>query len=339
MSAWARAVTGTQPAAFSALLLQFCAEQGVDPAPVFAEFDMGVEAVEDPDRRVPAGLALLLLDRLAAIHPFVGLAAGLAVPRRSAMMHAARNAKTLGEAMVLIRRYRRLAADTLDAAPIPDRLGIALRIMPPVLTASEAPARVVRASVDAWLSSLIELSRVSTNEDVRPREVRVVYSRPAELEPLEAVYRCPLHFGCDHNALVLDPAIFALPVVERDPHLHRTLERYVARLHAELPPRDSFVSRVSTAILHLGSAGQWDIEATARRLGISVRTLQRRLASDDTSYATLVEEVRKAMARDLLRRELSVQSVALTTGYASVRSFRRAFGRWYGCTPSAFRAR
>ncbi|MEM0964324.1 MAG: helix-turn-helix transcriptional regulator, partial [Bacteroidota bacterium] len=80
--------------------------------------------------------------------------------------------------------------------------------------------------------------------------------------------------------------------------------------------------------------GEVTVGATARALGVSVRTLQRQLATEGTTYAEVVERTRRSAASRLLDAGISVQEVASRLGYAEPTSFTRAYRRWHGHPPS-----
>jgi AraC-like DNA-binding protein len=77
------------------------------------------------------------------------------------------------------------------------------------------------------------------------------------------------------------------------------------------------------------------LDAMARRLNLSTRTLSRRLTEAGTSYQDLIDEVRMRLSRELLQDGMRVGEIAHTPGYANTGSFDRAFRRWFGHAPSA----
>lgn len=92
-------------------------------------------------------------------------------------------------------------------------------------------------------------------------------------------------------------------------------------------------------IAGLALAGTVSLEAAARQLGTSPRTLQRRLTESGISFWALVEQSRFDIAGALLRdTDLKVQEIATRLGYSSPGGFSRAFARWAGCSPSTFRS-
>ena len=98
-------------------------------------------------------------------------------------------------------------------------------------------------------------------------------------------------------------------------------------------------SRVKSVIAGFALAGTVSLETVAKRLGTSPRTLQRRLNRRGICFWALVEQSRFEIAGALLRdTDLKVQEIATRLGYSSPGGFSRAFARWAGCSPSAFRS-
>lgn len=80
------------------------------------------------------------------------------------------------------------------------------------------------------------------------------------------------------------------------------------------------------------------IDWVAAKLGLTRRTLQRRLSAHGTTFAALVESLLRNSAQDLLANTAEpVTAVALKLGYADMAHFTRAFRRWTGMAPSAYR--
>lgn len=97
-------------------------------------------------------------------------------------------------------------------------------------------------------------------------------------------------------------------------------------------------SRVKSVIAKLALDGTVSLEAVAKHLGTSPRTLQRRLNRRGISFWALVDQSRFEIAGALLRdTELQAQEIATRLGYSTPGGFSRAFNRWAGCSPSAFR--
>ena len=105
-----------------------------------------------------------------------------------------------------------------------------------------------------------------------------------------------------------------------------------------MPQTQSLAQRVLAQIGPALSAGAPSLAQTAAALGLSSRTLQRRLLDAELSYQDLVAEARRTMSADLLRStEYSLAEIAFLTGFSDQSTFSRAFKRWHGCAPAAFR--
>ena len=106
-------------------------------------------------------------------------------------------------------------------------------------------------------------------------------------------------------------------------------------LHHEEPPVVLAVRRALVDALH---GGQCDLHAVARKTGTSERTLQRRLAKAGVSFGDLLEQTRRALAERYLRdRDVAIGEVSYLLGYSEQSAFSRAFRRWTGVSPAAFR--
>jgi AraC-like DNA-binding protein len=102
--------------------------------------------------------------------------------------------------------------------------------------------------------------------------------------------------------------------------------------------RASTLSEVERLLLELLPHGRADVSEVARRLGVSSRTLSRKLHKEGVAFAEIPDELRKALAKRYLdEHELQVSEIAWLLGYREVSSFTHAFKRWTGITPRQFR--
>ncbi len=132
-----------------------------------------------------------------------------------------------------------------------------------------------------------------------------------------------------------------VPLLTADDNLQRTLSVICENTLAQMPQTPNsmarLVERQITARLAAGTAQQ---DAIAAELGMSARTLARRLTKEGTRFAAVVANLRKALARDyLLNSTLPLTEIAYLLGYSDASTFSTAFRRWYGQPPSDFRER
>jgi AraC-like DNA-binding protein len=164
---------------------------------------------------------------------------------------------------------------------------------------------------------------------------------PDDVSEFERVLECPVHTNAAMDTVVIDAEVLALPLSRRDPVLRGVLERQANEILAKLPKRTGLaadVQRVLAERVTGGAGNDVRIDAVARDLATSARTLQRRLLSEGVSYQELLDEARKeAAGRYLGESVFAIGEVAYLVGYSEPAPFYRAFRRWYGVTPEAYR--
>ena len=120
--------------------------------------------------------------------------------------------------------------------------------------------------------------------------------------------------------------------------MRRVLEGHANELLARLPAHTGVALEVQRALAPRVAGGDTRIESIGRNLGMSARTLQRRLAGEGVSYQKLLDDARKAAAgRFVAESTLAIAEIAYLLGYSEAAPFHRAFKRWYGRTPEMFR--
>jgi AraC-like DNA-binding protein len=170
-----------------------------------------------------------------------------------------------------------------------------------------------------------------------PTEVVFSHSRPANLEPYRRIFRAPLRFDSERSALVFSATWLEQPITHADPELRRLLEERIAELES-MGPGD-VVDQVRRVLRNLMLGGRGSLEQVASVFAVHRRTLNRRMRAHGLTFKELVEEVRYDIARQLLAEtHLAVVEVAAVLEYADAASFTRAFRRWSGTTPAAWRA-
>ncbi|HYY42110.1 MAG TPA: helix-turn-helix domain-containing protein, partial [Pyrinomonadaceae bacterium] len=170
------------------------------------------------------------------------------------------------------------------------------------------------------------------------RSVSFQHPQPADTTEHRRIFRAPVHFDQPRNELVLDRALLALPLARADAGLCALLDRHAQELLARLPQRDDTTAQVRRLLSDALSGGDPNIAAVARQLGLSARTLQRKLRAEGTSYQDLLDLMRRDLARRYLQeRDMAVCEVAYLLGFSGPSAFHRAFRRWTGVTPKEFR--
>ncbi|HET9831018.1 MAG TPA: helix-turn-helix transcriptional regulator, partial [Vicinamibacterales bacterium] len=151
---------------------------------------------------------------------------------------------------------------------------------------------------------------------------------------------CPIQTGAPWDGAQIARVNWDLPLRRRDPVLRQVLQRHADEVLARLPSRRGIALEVQRALSSPAALADARVDTLARRLGMSSRSLQRRLSAEGVSFQSLLDEARKeAAARYVAESTLSLAEVAYLIGYSEPAPFHRAFKRWYGATPDQFRKR
>jgi len=235
--------------------------------------------------------------------------------------------ENVGSGIRQLSRYFRLVGNpiTLEVHETPKQIDVAT-------AGSSAPF-----GVEYTLSIIVLHLHEETEGRFAPTSVSFSH-RPDDPGEFERTLGCPIYVGASWSGLTVSRDAWGVPLRRRDPVLRSVLEKQADEVVAKLPARNDLRAAVKRALDTRIAGGDTRISNVARELAISPRTLQRRLAAEGASYQTLLENARKeAVGRHLSTSPLAISEVAFLLGYSEPASFHRAFKRWYGVTPQAFR--
>ncbi len=308
---------------------------GVSVAAVFAGTGISPEGLQ-PDAFVPFDAALVVLERAAVMSGCEDLGLRLGRLQTLATFGPAgpimASAATLGEALadfVAIQIGNSTAATVyLNRAGDDFALGYG---------GYRSDVTISYQLHDVALAAACSFLRELTRGAVRPQELLTMRPAPRDPAPWTRLADGPVRFGQAETCLILSRAAvaFRLPTANRAAHDAHLAE--IAPLIALAPwGRAGEVAHALRAALLAGHAGMPEIAA---HLGTTPRTLRRALAAEGTTFDAVRDQVRLAMARELLAlTKLPVGDIALTLDFATPSAFIRAFRRWSGLTPAAWRA-
>lgn len=195
--------------------------------------------------------------------------------------------------------------------------------------------------IEFWITAFLRTMRHLTNRKIHPSRVRVMHHR-TDIKNEFAKF-IGIRIEADSIADVVDFAssYWNLPILNADPYLHRLLlqvcEEALAR--GELPA-SSLRATVQNAIVELLPHGETNIGRVASKMGMSSKTLARRLSFEHLSFRQLLQELRSVLAhRYLADDNLRISEIAWLLGYKDVATFTHAFQRWTGSLPSETRMR
>jgi AraC-like DNA-binding protein len=196
--------------------------------------------------------------------------------------------------------------------------------VPPWLWSASAEFGVVYAA--------LRLSELVANPVVLTIEV------PWCAPPWAELYPYPTVFGAPAAALTLDPAAMLAPSRRADALVATLLSRASEQALATMPAGPPLQRQVQAAIMELVVRGLPAMVDVARRLGVTERTLRRRLQDEGISFRELREQTLLTLAcEQLASSDLTITEIAFATGFSELSAFHRAFVRWTGLTPTAWR--
>ena len=148
---------------------------------------------------------------------------------------------------------------------------------------------------------------------------------------------CPINKS-ERNAITYKQSDLLLPFISYDEGMWSYFEPELTKRLAELDNDESTSARVRSALSELLPGGQCSIEDVAERLGLSRRTLQRKLSEENTTFQKQLNSTREMLAIHYLRNtEMTTNDIAFLLGYQEINSFLRAFTVWTGKTVSDYR--
>jgi AraC-like DNA-binding protein len=190
---------------------------------------------------------------------------------------------------------------------------------------------------DLSVGAMLNIMRQLCGESWQPDFVMLPRKRPGNLRPYREILRVPIRFDAPQAAVVFRESHLLQPIAGADPFLHALIESHArAALARQGSPLQAHVRRAIRLLLAAGNCSRVEV---ARQLDMHERTLGRRLQASGMTFQALLDETRAEMARQLLQdTRSSIARIAHALGYQDPTIFTRAFRRWTGATPRAFRA-
>lgn len=313
-------------------LLQTGAALGLERKALLAVADLDEAALLDRDARLPLEVQIAIGRAIVEARP--GVNVGLVMLRRiqpgalGALGYALASCETLGQALSTFVRYQRYLTEafvfrqpsastlTLDADPRLVALG-----------------HPVEVALGLWVA----IGRRLAGADWRPRAISFRHAPLGDPVEHAALFGVAPRFSAAANTLELDPAILVMPLQGADLALRSPMLRLLEGRLAS-PAEADLVAAARAELQTRLPRGTADKSSVARVLGMSPRTLARRLSEAGTSYSALLERTRREVALELLEGgSLAVYEIAFLLGYSEPSTFHRAFRRWTGKSPDAWR--
>jgi AraC-like DNA-binding protein len=171
-----------------------------------------------------------------------------------------------------------------------------------------------------------------------PLEVQFAHPAPAQISEHVRVFGAPVLFGYSTNNIVVDREFLMCQVPGADPRLFGIMKRYLEQILKEMPAEHGVLPAVRRAIAETMRECEPHLARVAKKMAMSPRTLQRQLKKDGIKFKHLVDSTRRHFAESYLKDgDTTLTEIAFLLGYSEVSAFTRAFKRWTGLPPVAYR--
>jgi AraC-like DNA-binding protein len=310
---------------------------GVPVAPLLKRVGLTPEAIADPEERLNVRSQIALLDEAAIALKDDRLGFTLARdfdPREIGLLYyVMASSQSLGDALKRVARYSKI---TNEALVVGYQEGNRLIVS---LSYSGVPRHSDRHQIEFCMFGVLRMCRVLTGQNVIPQHFSISHHRSGDNSEMARFVGTKVEFGADRDEFALNADARELPLIHADSHLNDLLLKYCeAALADRRGDMSQLRTRVENAISSVLPHERVRVEDVARSLGMSKRTLARRLSDEGLNFTEILQQLRRDLAvRYLDDRRLHVSKIAWLLGFHEVSAFTHAFKRWTGKTPSQIR--
>ncbi|SLN45963.1 HTH-type transcriptional regulator VirS [Roseivivax jejudonensis] len=313
------------------------AGDGIDASAMLASVGIDPTAPWDPGTMIPADSYYDMLERMAdqidVTDIPVRTGASMRLDEYGALGLAFKAAPTLGASYARVERYARLWTSVVEYELRPAEGGTLF-----ILHRAGVRRLGLRLSNEATLASAVAIARQVSPDPVAPTEVLIRHAAPRPDMAHEDWFGCPVRFGADLDAILFAPETLARANILGDEGISRYLGSQLDADLSRLSDDPPVVGQARAAIAQALSEGAPRMDAIARGLGLSARSFHRRLTDHGLTFQALTEDTRRDLAEGLLgEARHSLAEIAFLTGFSEQSAFTRAFKRWTGTTPAAYR--
>jgi AraC-like DNA-binding protein len=346
MSHWSSSALNSEPdlasipmaqGGLSRLAVARLESAGVPMAPLLRRVGLTPELIADPKERLNVQSQIRLLDEAAIALKDDCLGFTLARdfdPREIGLLYyIMASSRTLGDALKRVARYSKI---TNEALVFGYREGNRLVIN---LSYSGVPRHSDRHQIEFCMFGLLRICRLLTGQNLVPQHFSISHHRSEAIPEMARYVGTKVEFSADRDEFALNVDAGKLPLVHSDTYLNDLLLKYC---EAALADRRGDISQLRTKVENAISSvvphGRVLMEDVARSLGMSDRTLSRKLSDEGLNFTEILQQLRRDLAvRYLDDRKLHVSKIAWLLGFHEVSAFTHAFKRWTGKTPSQMR--
>ena len=203
----------------------------------------------------------------------------------------------------------------------------------------EPHRRGLELSNEATLSATVVVLRAMTETDISPIQVTFKHGPPEDVNSYSAAFKCPVLFNQIGYTITYHTSDLQTRTAKADASINKFLvERVEEETHGLVVSANKVAIDVENLIKDALPSGIPSIHKVGEHMGMSNRTLTRRLRENGVTFRDLIQKTQEQLAKDLLRKTgHSISEIAFETGFSEQSTFSRAFKRWTGHSPLEFR--
>jgi AraC-like DNA-binding protein len=312
-------------------------QAGIKLEPLLARAGLTVDQIDDSEQRISAQGQIAFLeaaaDRLGDDYLGLSLAAEFDCRELGLLYYVMASSDSLGDALNRAARYSRITNEAI-ALQYQGAHEPTLR-----LTYSGIPRHEDRHQIEFSILAMVRMSWL-TGRRLVPEHVSLTHVRSKGISRFARFLGKDVEFGSDIDEIRFPAGSAEWPLVEADQRLNKILRKVCEEtLHARKSNTAAFRFTVENTISPLLPHGQARAEVVAKKLGMSERTLARRLAEDGVTFIEILQQLKASLAvRYLGEESLPISKIAWLLGFEEVSSFSHACRRWTGKTPRELRS-
>lgn len=304
-----------------------------DPSVLFRKKGLNPDLMENPEARVKFKLVMELWEKASEMikDPCFGLTAAeyWHPSYMNALGYAWLSSRTLREALDRLVLYLRIVTEgteiKIDNGPedIVVELIIKHDAHPP-------------AFADANLAILMHMCRANYGKKLKPVVVNLIHDASKCYEKYEMYFRSKIVFNSNKNSITLFREDVDKSLSTSSPYLAEVNDQIIIK-YIEKLDEENITNRVKATILDILTSGGVTDEKVSKLLYMGVRTLQRRLKKEGTTFQSVLNETRKELAKKYIRDpSIRLEEIAFLLGFSEYSVFSKAFKRWTGSSPRDF---
>jgi AraC-like DNA-binding protein len=335
---------GTIAAGFARALLELAVSKGADRKRLAERAGIPLAELEDQDNRISFAkyVALMRAGQELSRDPALALHFGEAfeITELSIVGLMGQACETVGDAFAQLGRYNRLMIDVDVEGPDEERLVLSRVAGQLWLIDRRRNSNEFPEITESSFARMICMSRRLGNAGII-KAVHVTHAAPAYRAEYDRIFQIPVIFESDKNALLMADGSWMNQRLAQSPrYVFGVLSAHADALLKELETSKTIRGRVESLLLPVIHTGDIRMDSIASRMGLSRKTLFRKLKAEGASFEQVLDELRHRLALDYLSaRKVSVNETAYLTGFSEPAAFSRAFKRWTGTSPRDVRSK